>query len=150
MSILYHTTLLIQSTSVLNLSMPECVTPLLYRATVCGDQICKHVQSHASHSSQRAARNNMPPDILLGHPTATAAAIPAAILFVVLERVLFPLDSRPHLLEMSEHSHVGIHEAVYAVLHAGLFVSVELSGADLAGDALSEARVGQGVNCCLW
>lgn len=74
---------------------------------------------------------------------------PAAISFIILERVLFPLDSRPHLLEMSEHSHVGIHEAVHAVLHAGLFVSVELSGADLAGDALSEARVGQGVNCCL-
>lgn len=74
MSTLYHTTLLIQSTSVLNLSMPGCVTPLLYQATVCGDQICKHVQSHASHSSQRAARNNMPPDILLSHPTATAAA----------------------------------------------------------------------------
>ena len=40
---------------------------------------------------------------------------------------------------MPDDSHVGIHEAVNAVLYTRLFVAIKLAGRDLAGDALAEA-----------
>lgn len=46
---------------------------------------------------------------------------------------------RPHLLQMPDNSHIGIHIPINAVLHARLLASVQFAGGDLAGDALFEA-----------
>lgn len=45
----------------------------------------------------------------------------------------------PHLLQVLDDSHIGIHVAVDAVLHAGVFVALEGTGGHAAGDALLEA-----------
>lgn len=54
---------------------------------------------------------------------------------------------RSHLLQVLDDDQVGIHETVDAVLHAGLFTSVQLACGDLACDALAEADVCEGVDC---
>ena len=53
------------------------------------------------------------------------------------ERKSSPLH--PHLLQMPDDSHVGVHVAVDAVLHAGVLVALQRAGGHAAGDALLEA-----------
>jgi hypothetical protein len=45
----------------------------------------------------------------------------------------------PHLLQMSDDSHVGVHVTVDAVLHAGVLVTLERAGGHATSDALLEA-----------
>lgn len=55
---------------------------------------------------------------------------------------------RSHLLQVLDDDEVCVHEAVDAVLHAGLLASVELARGNLAGDALAETGVCEGVDGC--
>ena len=48
---------------------------------------------------------------------------------------------RPHLLQVLDDGHVGIHITVDAVLHAGFLAAVKLALRDPAGDALAEASI---------
>jgi hypothetical protein len=45
----------------------------------------------------------------------------------------------PHLLQVPDDSHVGIHVAVDAVLHAGVLVALERTGGHATSNALLEA-----------
>jgi len=56
------------------------------------------------------------------------------------------LHVRSHLLQVLDDNQVGIHETVNAVLHTGLFTSVQLACGNLACDALAEADVCEGVD----
>lgn len=62
----------------------------------------------------------------------------------------------PHLLQVLDDSHVGIHVAVDAVLHAGVLVALERAGGHAAGDALLEADGvefvdgWEGMLVCMW
>lgn len=56
------------------------------------------------------------------------------------------LHVRSHLLQVLDDDEVCIHEAVDAVLHAGLLASVQLARGNLAGDALAETGVCEGVD----
>ena len=54
--------------------------------------------------------------------------------------LLFPsLASSPHLFEVLDDDHIGVHVAVDAVLHAGILASSESALRQAAGDALLEA-----------
>ena len=53
------------------------------------------------------------------------------------ERKASPLH--PHLLQMPDDSHVGVHVAVDAVLHACVFITLERAGGHATSDALLEA-----------
>lgn len=56
---------------------------------------------------------------------------------VMINNPPFPLHA--HLLKMPDDSHVGIHVAVDAVLHASVLVAREGALGHAAGDALLEA-----------
>jgi hypothetical protein len=96
---------------------PQCIYVQLFEHQACA------FSSKACASREMMLRPRLfPPSIRIVHGR---------------ERKSSPLH--PHLLQMPDDGHVGIHVAVDAVLHTGVLVALQRAGSHAAGDALLEA-----------
>ena len=97
-----------------------------------------HASRHPCPFAENISSPSLHPHIVQNHDVFH----PAFLIFIL----------HPHLLEVLDDSHVGVHVAVDAVLHAGVLVAGERAGGHAAGDALFEAdgvELVDGCNACV-
>lgn len=115
---------------VLHIAVVESSIQLLYNLTRCPLRHRSSSNAYNVHLILVCLINVTPTPVVQSNQTPCSA--PGSCR-------LCPILHRPHLLEVLYDSHIRIHVAIYAVLHAWLLTAVKAAGGDLACDALAEA-----------